>query len=368
MNIIVIYVSIFVAAHGALLSFALFQLRNGTTHPQRWLALLLLILSLLLITDTKSGLTILPFAEETSSVLFFLLGPVLCLYLRSIAGKKASFPYIAMQAIPAIALTLFFVSSYKFPWLYNAPWGMKAINSVYDWNWVVEAFQEATYLVICAFILAEYKKTATDFTSGTETTVATRMQYFLMLYSLLFFVDLANEIVFTVTGAGGFIHIMIPRILSALWFSAAAYFVLLMPAEYIKLQSALVSQKTSKYLRTALSAKEAEDMVNMATSKILRERLFTNSELSLAGLSEKLCVSTHELSQAINTAAGCNFSRYVNNFRIGFAKEILVSPAYKGKSVYMIALEAGFSSKSTFNRVFREICGETPTAFRQKTF
>ncbi|HAX95906.1 MAG TPA: AraC family transcriptional regulator, partial [Prolixibacteraceae bacterium] len=46
-------------------------------------------------------------------------------------------------------------------------------------------------------------------------------------------------------------------------------------------------------------------------------------------------------------------------------KERLTNPEYSHLSVLGIAFDAGFNSKSAFNRVFKNVEGETPTQFKK---
>ncbi|MEM9305173.1 MAG: AraC family transcriptional regulator [Pseudomonadota bacterium] len=84
--------------------------------------------------------------------------------------------------------------------------------------------------------------------------------------------------------------------------------------------------------------------------------------LSLGELAQRLGESEPHVSRAINQGAGVNFNRFVNEVRVEAAKERL---ALGAEDVLAAALDCGFNSKATFNRVFREIVGMTPSAFRR---
>ena len=70
----------------------------------------------------------------------------------------------------------------------------------------------------------------------------------------------------------------------------------------------------------------------------------------------------HQLSQFLNERLETSFTRYVNSFRVEEAKWLLLEkPA---RSILSICYQVGFSSKSSFNSVFKNITGFTPTEFR----
>ncbi|WP_377845214.1 helix-turn-helix domain-containing protein [Bosea sp. UC22_33] len=59
---------------------------------------------------------------------------------------------------------------------------------------------------------------------------------------------------------------------------------------------------------------------------------------------------------------GKNVSQYINDFRVAEACRLL--PAKR--SVTMAMLEAGFQTKSNFNREFRRVTGLSPAAWRDR--
>ncbi|MDB5268472.1 MAG: hypothetical protein JWP58_1512 [Hymenobacter sp.] len=83
-------------------------------------------------------------------------------------------------------------------------------------------------------------------------------------------------------------------------------------------------------------------------------------ELSLAELAHRLRTNTSLLSHVINTGCGQNFNDFVNRYRVAEAERKLQDPRLAHYSLVGIALESGFNSKSTFNRVFKKLTGRTP--------
>ncbi|MET3879824.1 helix-turn-helix transcriptional regulator [Chitinophaga sp. OAE865] len=99
--------------------------------------------------------------------------------------------------------------------------------------------------------------------------------------------------------------------------------------------------------------------------KLMRdEKLYTDQELSLPQLAEKLDLSLHELSWLLNKEIGKNFYQYINHFRVEQAKELLQSPRHLHLSILAIGFDAGFNSKTTFNSTFKKMVGMTPREFR----
>lgn len=86
-------------------------------------------------------------------------------------------------------------------------------------------------------------------------------------------------------------------------------------------------------------------------------RLWRDPDVTLSMLARRLHVPAKTLSIAVNRVSGQNISRYVNGHRIAAASASL----QQGASVTEAMLDAGFLTKSNFNREFRRITGKTPS-------
>jgi len=98
--------------------------------------------------------------------------------------------------------------------------------------------------------------------------------------------------------------------------------------------------------------------------RIQAERWFLEPRLAVSDLSRRLGSNESYVSRALNQGLNRSFSALINQLRVGHAQARLATTA---DSVLSVALESGFNSKATFNRVFREIAGLTPTAYRAQS-
>ncbi len=96
-----------------------------------------------------------------------------------------------------------------------------------------------------------------------------------------------------------------------------------------------------------------------------KETPFVNPELTLVDLSLKIGIPSRELSELINGHLGTNFISYVNSYRINMAKQLLSNPEEIGLNISEIMYEVGFSSRSSFNTLFKKETGMTPSEFRE---
>jgi AraC-like DNA-binding protein len=95
------------------------------------------------------------------------------------------------------------------------------------------------------------------------------------------------------------------------------------------------------------------------------EKPYLDEELSLSKLSSLLGISTNQLSQVINQNLNTNFYKFVNSYRIKEVQVKLKDSKYDHYSILGIAFESGFNSKSTFNKIFKEETGMTPSEYKK---
>lgn len=95
-----------------------------------------------------------------------------------------------------------------------------------------------------------------------------------------------------------------------------------------------------------------------------KDRYYRDVDCSRETVARKLGVNENYLSRMVNQLIGERFSDIVNRYRVEEAKQRLLAEAKT--SVTTIAYEAGFNSIASFNRVFKEMVGRSPTQYRQE--
>jgi AraC-like DNA-binding protein len=93
---------------------------------------------------------------------------------------------------------------------------------------------------------------------------------------------------------------------------------------------------------------------------MVAEQPWLEPELTLAELAQRLRLHPAQLSKIINLGCGQNFNDFVNRYRVEEAQRKLADPRFAHYSLVGVALESGFNSKSTFNRVFKKLTGQVP--------
>jgi AraC-like DNA-binding protein len=123
------------------------------------------------------------------------------------------------------------------------------------------------------------------------------------------------------------------------------------------------TQMRTRYITSGL-IKETADKIHQDLNKIIKEeKVFKKEELSLAQLADHLGVHPHNLSQVINTYENKTFYDYINTLRIEEFKELVLLPQNSRYTLLSLAFECGFNSKTSFNRNFKKITGQSPSAY-----
>ena len=87
-----------------------------------------------------------------------------------------------------------------------------------------------------------------------------------------------------------------------------------------------------------------------------------HEKISLAEVAATCNLTKEAFCRYFKKTTGSTFISFLNQYRISQAKRLLLS----GKNVSETCYECGFESLSYFNRSFKKVTGENPSAFRKK--
>jgi AraC-like DNA-binding protein len=110
-----------------------------------------------------------------------------------------------------------------------------------------------------------------------------------------------------------------------------------------------------------------DPMIDEINNKLLdfidTEKPYLNPELSLQELADSIEVKRHLLSNVINQKHNKNFYEFINQYRIEEVKALMTDPKNKNYKLISLAYDAGFNSKASFNRIFKQMTGMTPSLY-----
>ncbi len=122
----------------------------------------------------------------------------------------------------------------------------------------------------------------------------------------------------------------------------------------------------AKYRRSGLKSKDTERYIRMIETHMRESKPYLDRELSIYDLSKQLNIPKHFLSEVINEHMGKNFYTLVNEYRLEEVKRRLLDPAFKHFTLLAIAYDSGFNAKSSFNTLFKEKTGMTPSEYQKR--
>ncbi|WP_422359985.1 helix-turn-helix domain-containing protein [Reichenbachiella sp.] len=124
---------------------------------------------------------------------------------------------------------------------------------------------------------------------------------------------------------------------------------------------------TQKYQSSTLSDEDLNHLQGQVDQLFKEELLYLNTELKVHHLAEKLEVTTHKISQTLNSQAGLTFYDYVNQYRVAHFKKLLTDPQKQNFTILGLGFDSGFNSKASMNRIFKQLEGLTPKEYQSQS-
>jgi AraC-like DNA-binding protein len=123
------------------------------------------------------------------------------------------------------------------------------------------------------------------------------------------------------------------------------------------------NNQSKKYMKSGLKAKDVERFQKQIMEYMEKEKPYLDRELSIGDVAYSLNIPRHFITEIINNHMGKNFYYLINEFRVNEVKKRLVDPKYQHLTILAIAFDSGFNSKSTFNSIFKDLTGITPSHY-----
>jgi len=114
-----------------------------------------------------------------------------------------------------------------------------------------------------------------------------------------------------------------------------------------------------KINQLAVRKANAEPIAVIRAKDFIQRNL--QNDITLSDVAKAACTSTFYICKLFKRHTGMNFTEYVSRLRVDRAKELLANPNLR---ISEIAYDVGFQSLTHFNRIFRKLEGQAPTAYR----
>lgn len=352
---------LFGAFHGLLLA-SIFLKKGWKQHTSNhFFASFILTISFILSIEFLHESRLLvrtPHLLATSTPFLYLLGPLLYFYVRSLLEKKFSLewkqglhllPFLIciLTIIPFYSQTAEFkieyirqsnIGSVKLPYTRAIYYGLALLQNVFYW-------------LLCRKLICRKQLLIKSFIKRWLTQTTVIYGFFLLIYFVVLCVFLFSDYYLREVRYIGYL-------LLSFTVHVFGYLLLLEsePVEHI--------QKAKKYSGSSLATSRVSTLKQQLLTLLETEKPYLDSGLKLENLADQLQISPQHLSQLINTGFGTNFNAFINEYRVNEAKKMLRSNKYNSYSLEGIALESGFSNRTSFYRVFKKHSGMTPSKFK----
>lgn len=122
--------------------------------------------------------------------------------------------------------------------------------------------------------------------------------------------------------------------------------------------------KAGGHQSNQISADEYRSTFEELDTLVKAKRWFVKSGLTLSDISELTGLQVRDISRMINIVAKKSFNQYINEYRVSEICSALEEQSTQ--SLTQLYTDAGFTSKASFNKVFKEVTGLTPSQYKAR--
>lgn len=349
---------------GIFLTFTLQRISNNNHSANTILSKLILIATMMLIGRfiyfRYLNLTIFHWSILVDS-LVFLFGPLFYIYIRRLLFKgNTSYLLPVYHAVPFLllwTLSIFYLIHYSSEdfYQYFLNGNLKTIFNIIS---IVMIASNLYYLFRSYKLVKKYKKEEKQNFSFEQSPIN-----FLNSFLISFLVCLVAWIIsyinyslldryFTYVNYES-VWVAIPVLLYVI-----GYFSLKQPELFRIPLEVKISEKKAR-----LSALDSDLLKKKLDSLMLNEKVFLQHDLTLREVAKLLKTSTNNISWLLNSVYKTTFYDFINSHRIKeFVKEV-ENKKHLQNTILALSIDAGFNSKSTFNKAFKVVMKDTPSNY-----
>lgn len=303
----------------------------------------------------------------------FAIGPLIYLYVRTILvapfklQKKDGWHFVPVAIFVLYRLVILLHDASQESWAigYEGDW-QRDFHLVYIEPIVrnLEYSFQLLYLAFTIQLFLQYQQKIKQFFSNTYQLELNWLRIFLAVFTFLFLYDSLTDMVDAFIVELHYRHkwwVHLCFAIAIVYLGIKAYFTDLKTLHQLTFDIIAAPPSPIKSTQPDDFAKEKEQIESYMQST----QAYLQTDLTLKDLAKGLKRSIHQVSEVINTGYGVNFNEFINRYRVEEVKRRLLDPEYAHLSILAIALDSGFNSKATFNRVFKQICGQSPSQYKE---
>ncbi|HPF10477.1 MAG TPA: AraC family transcriptional regulator [Flavobacteriaceae bacterium] len=122
----------------------------------------------------------------------------------------------------------------------------------------------------------------------------------------------------------------------------------------------------NSFKKERLPETEALLLQQKLNSLMTNEKIFLQSDLTLADVAEMLQTSTNNVSWLLNQVYKTTFYDFINQYRVKEFVKKVENQEHLKHTILALSMDVGFNSKSTFNKAFKDTMQDTPSNYIKK--
>jgi AraC-like DNA-binding protein len=126
---------------------------------------------------------------------------------------------------------------------------------------------------------------------------------------------------------------------------------------------AVNTEKVKKTISRDITKEGVTQIMSLLQQSMKDDKLYLNPELNLEAVAKHTGIVAKMISTVLNQHQQTSFNEWVNAYRIGEFKLRIRNGCLEQLTISALAMECGFNSQATFQRIFKQSEGVTPSAY-----
>lgn len=300
----------------------------------------------------------------------FLIGPIFFFYILSLVKLDFRFKWLdILHILPFLLLSLsrFFIYKESFApsFYFDGHMSMKFL-SIY----ILISISITAYLIAIYVMLVKHRRNIKNYFSSTPNEIKLDWVFVIislisLSYIFLIYVPLLDIFTLSIDQKIFWFDQFNQGLLAFI----LLVFGLLQPIIYNNNPVNTEERKNNeinKLVKVGLSKAELETMANKIINYLENKKPYLDPEYNLESMARDLNITRQNISLTINDTIGKNFYQLINEYRVEEFKQLVLDSKFNHITLLGLAYDSGFNSKSSFNRIFKEITGSTPSAYKNE--
>lgn len=177
-----------------------------------------------------------------------------------------------------------------------------------------------------------------------------------LLYLVVYIIPATRQ---PLLNAVGWYPVFVPLAILIYWLGLKGY--LVNSRAVTGQQSSKPTSPTSRLPETS-----AAEFIRRLQQTMEDQQLYLDPSLTVNSLADQAGIPAKTVSAVLNQHLDKSFSTFVNEYRVAAFKRRILQEDTSHLTISGIAMECGFSSPATFQRIFKQLTGATPSQFIQE--